>query len=149
MKLKHAVGLGALMIALSACSSWKPWAKEAEAPAVSPLSLAPQRLNRFADVTIPAREGDTPAFEDATLDALRARTLTQFDNEEEFLTWLKLTREAARERGVYSWRDMPAAEAAVMPGMMRIGMPAASSASISSPIRPKIAGSPPLRRTTR
>jgi hypothetical protein len=116
MKLKHAVGLGALMIALSACSSWKPWAKEAEAPAVSPLSLAPQRLNRFADVTIPAREGDTPAFDDATLDALRARTLTQFDNEEEFLTWLKLTRDAARERGVYSWRDMPMPVAAMAPG---------------------------------
>ena len=37
----------------------------------------------------------------------------------------------------------------VMPGTMRNGTPAATSASASSPPRPNTNGSPPLRRTTR
>ena len=39
--------------------------------------------------------------------------------------------------------------AALMPGTTSKGMPALSSAAISSPARPKIMGSPDLRRTTR
>ena len=42
-----------------------------------------------------------------------------------------------------------AANAAVMPGTMSKEMPAARSAAISSPARPKISGSPDFRRTTR
>ena len=131
MNLKHAAGLGAMMIALTACSSWKPWAKEAEAPTVSPLSLVAPKVNRFADVTIPAPEGEAPVFDDAALDALRSRTLTRFNTEEEFLSWLKLTRDAASERGVYSWRGMPVPVAAMAPGEAASPAPSAMAKSAS------------------
>ena len=42
-----------------------------------------------------------------------------------------------------------AAIPAVMPGMMRKGMPASASAMASSPPRPNMQGSPPLSRSTR
>ena len=45
--------------------------------------------------------------------------------------------------------EAAAALAAVIPGQMRTGMPCADRAAISSLARPKIAGSPPLSRTTR
>jgi hypothetical protein len=45
-------------------------------------------------------------------------------------------------------RSAAAALAAVTPGQIRTGTPAARHASISSVARAKIAGSPPLRRTT-
>ena len=42
-----------------------------------------------------------------------------------------------------------AASPAVMPGMMRKGMPASASAMASSPPRPNMQGSPPFSRSTR
>ena len=48
--------------------------------------------------------------------------------------------------GMPAW--LLAAEAAVTPGTISYGTPAASSAASSSAKRAKIAGSPPLSRTT-
>src|SRR5258708_10641047 len=59
-------------------------------------------------------------------------------------------RRRARSRWVSETPSRLAAPwAALMPGTTSTGMPAARQAAISSVARPKIIGTPPLRRTTR
>jgi len=110
MKFLHAASLGALMMTTAACSTLaKPAAgtgPDTPVEAVSP--------NRFADLEIGEPDGSVPAYADASLDALRAPSLTRFTSEAEFLDWMKATRAGAKARGVYSWRDMPMAAAPVM-----------------------------------
>src|SRR3990167_7771906 len=112
MKRFYAAGLGALMLSTAACSSLRPWTQEPEAADLLAAETGKAPVNRFAGIEIAKPDKTVPAYADATLDPLRAPTLTHFGSEAEFLDWLKATRAAAQERGVYSWRDMPMAFAA-------------------------------------
>lgn len=109
MKTIHAASLGALMMALSACTSMYPWGQDVE-PAT--LAAPAAAVNRFADIETSKPDRTLPAYADPSLDALRAPTLTRFSGEAEFISWLTLVRDAATQRGVHSWRDMPVAMSA-------------------------------------
>ncbi|MBI1253187.1 MAG: hypothetical protein GC196_02425 [Hyphomonas sp.] len=112
MKLMHAASLAALMITASACSSLRPWPSEPEAQA---FAQAAPPVNRFANIELAAPDESVPAYADPALDPLRAPTLSRFTSEEEFLDWLKAVRRAAKQRGVYSRRDMPVPTMAAPP----------------------------------
>lgn len=82
-------------------------------------------MNRFANIELAAPDTSVPAFADPALDPLRSATLSRFTSEQEFLDWLRAVRAAAKQRGVYSWRDMPAT-----------AMAAPAEAAMSSPPPP-------------
>ena len=108
MKVMSAASLAVLVMTAAACST--PRTKTME---VKPETLAPVvAVNRFADLKLAEPDRNVPAWADASLDPLRAPTLTRFNSEAEFLSWLTLVREAASQRGVHNWRDMPVAMSA-------------------------------------
>lgn len=120
MRIKAAVSLAVLVMAVSGCASWRPWPQEpaAEEATLVEVQAAPKG-NRFADLKLAAPDMSVPAYADASLDPLRSTTLDRFRSEEEFLTWLKLVREASEARGAWWWRGQetmamaaPVAEAA-------------------------------------
>ncbi|WP_291195505.1 beta-propeller domain-containing protein [Hyphomonas sp.] len=137
MKLMHAASLAALMITATACSSLRPWPSEPEAEAFA--DAAPP-VNRFANIELAAPDKSVPAYADPALDPLRSATLSRFTSEQEFLDWLKAVRGAAKQRGVYSWRDMPATamaaptEAAMSPPPPPPAMAMADAAASESEI---------------
>jgi len=112
MKMTFAASAAALMMALAACSSLPSPAPETDQTGEASL-VAASTVNRFKDV----KPGDAnlllPAYSDPALDGLRSTSLSRFNNEAEFLDWLKAVREAAKARGIYSWRDFPAESAPV------------------------------------
>lgn len=110
MKRIHAVSLAALMMVASACTT--PAGETAGAGPDTLVAAAAAPVNRFADLTLAEPDRSVPAYADASLDPLRATTLTRFNSEAEFLSWLTQVRAAAKARGVYSWRDMPVAMSA-------------------------------------
>ena len=125
MKLMHAASLAALMITASACSSLRPWQSEPEAEA---FAQAAPPVNRFANIELAAPDKSVPAYADPALDRLRSATLSRFTGEQEFLDWLKAVRGAAKQRGVYAWRDMPVAAMAAPPGAAMSPAPAMATA---------------------
>jgi hypothetical protein len=125
MNVIRIASLGALMLALAACTSMYPWGHD-EAPETV-TTLVEQ--NRFDAMEPGAPDESVPAYADPSLDALRSPTLSRFRSEAEFLDWLKAVRAAAKARGVYSWRDMPVAMAAPPPaGAMESAAPEAEAA---------------------
>lgn len=119
MKLKFAASAAALMMSLTACNSLKPWTQEPEVKTEASLAAAP--VNRFKDFKVAEADLSRPAYADPALDGLRSPSLARFNSEAEFLDWLKAVREAAKARGVYSWRDYPASaveDAAAMASAM-------------------------------
>jgi len=106
MKRIRVASLAALMMTTAACSSLRPWTGEPDAAA---LAEAAPPVNRFAKLELAAPDQSVPAYADPALDPLRSATLSRFTSEQEFLDWLKAVRGAAKERGVYSWRNMPVA----------------------------------------
>lgn len=125
MKLMHAASLAALMITASACSSLRPWQSEPEAEA---FAQAAPPVNRFANIELAAPDKSVPAYGDPALDRLRSATLSRFTSEQELLDWLKAVRGAAKQRGVYAWRDMPVAAMAAPPGAAMSPAPAMATA---------------------
>lgn len=114
MRYIYAAGLGALMMTTAACSSMLPWPREPEAASLTQTTPV-SAVNRFAGMELSTPDKAVPAYADPALAPLRATTLTRFNSEAEFLDWLKVTRAAAKARGVYSWRDMPVAMASMSP----------------------------------
>src|SRR3990167_590143 len=99
MNVIRIASLGALMLALAACTSMYPCGQD-EAPETV-TTLVEQ--NRFDAMEPGAPDESVPAYADPSLDALRSPTLSRFRSEAEFLDWLKAVRAAAKARGVYSW----------------------------------------------
>jgi hypothetical protein len=130
MKMKFAVSAAALMMSLTACNTLRPWTQEPEAGTEASLAaVAP--VNRFKDFSVAEADLSRPAYADPSLDGLRSASLSRFNSEAEFLDWLKAVREAAKARGVHSWRDYPTA----LP-MPTVAMPSGAMESAAQ-------GSPP------
>ncbi|MBY9065374.1 beta-propeller domain-containing protein [Hyphomonas sp. WL0036] len=108
--MKLIYGLPLLALVVTACSNF--------AQPTKPDDLVEQAVvleNRFAELALPKMDEALSVFEDPAIDALRSPALSKFSSEEEFSGWLKLTREAARERGVVRPPPMPMM---AMPGSM-------------------------------
>lgn len=95
--------------------------------------------NRFAGLSFERPQDRPAAFDDPMLDVLRSPSLARFRSEEEFLDWLRLTREAAQMRGVrwqrltsYAEADMPVASAPPAPPPSAPGAPPSAPAPVES-----------------
>jgi len=108
MKLMSAASLAVLVMTAAACTTPRTKTMEVQAQTLAPAVA----VNRFADLKLAEPDRNVPAYADTALDPLRAPTLTRFNSEAEFLSWLTLVREAASQRGVHNWRDMPVAMSA-------------------------------------
>jgi len=113
MRLMHAASLAVLMMTAAACSTPQTKTMDVQQGTLVPVVA----VNRFQDLKLAEPDRALPAYADGSLDSLRAPTLTRFSSEKEFLSWHTLVREAAKQRGVYAWRDMPVAMSAPT-GMM-------------------------------
>ena len=108
MKVMSAASLAVLVMTAAACSTPQTKTMEVQAETLAPAAA----VNRFEGLKLAEPDRNVPAWADASLDPLRAPTLTRFNSEAEFLSWLTLVREAASQRGVHNWRDMPVAMSA-------------------------------------
>lgn len=146
IKPVRAVSPAALILAMPACSSLRPRPGERDASALA--GPAPP-ANRFAEPERSPPDLSAPAYADPALDPLRQATPLRFRGEQEFIGWLRAVCGAAKERGVYSWRDMPVAAMAppamAVPDSVQASDPVVvvtASSMPSDPTNPEITHNP-------